>query len=114
MTRRPAFRAVLDGRYVQDHFPGIGRYTHSLGLALAAAAPPRASLTLLHDPASANTRFDLRAFHTRGVRLRAVGAPAMSPREQLSLPWAARRLRASVVHIPHCVKPLWLPCRSVV
>ena len=28
-------RIAIDGRYIQDHFPGIGRYTYNLVQALA-------------------------------------------------------------------------------
>ena len=51
-------RIALDARTIQDHFPGIGRYTFNLVLALADVAP-QDELFLLYDPLQHNTRFDL-------------------------------------------------------
>lgn len=107
-------RAALDGRYIQDHFPGIGRYAYALAGALARTRPPGAHLTVPFDAKSRNTRHDLRALARTGARLRPVPVRAMSPAEQAAMPVLARRWRLGVLHVPHCVRPLWLPCAAVV
>jgi hypothetical protein len=53
-------RIGIDGRYIQDHFPGIGRYTYSLIEALARVAGDE-SFIVLHNPALRNTRYDVAA-----------------------------------------------------
>ena len=51
-------RIALDGRTIQDHFPGIGRYTFNLALALAESGPAN-DILLLHNQRDRNTRFEL-------------------------------------------------------
>ena len=53
-------RIVIDGRYVNDHFPGIGRYVYNLVLALAEIAPEH-TFVVLHNPELTNTRHDIAA-----------------------------------------------------
>ncbi len=43
----------MDGRVIQDHFPGLGRYVYNLARALADLAP-QDELILLYDPAARN------------------------------------------------------------
>jgi alpha-1,3-rhamnosyl/mannosyltransferase len=47
---------VFDGRVVQDHFPGIGRYAYNLLTELPGALGDGESLTALYDPTVRNTR----------------------------------------------------------
>ncbi len=104
-------RFAVDGRYIQDHFPGIGRYTYNLVRALAEEIRDDA-LILLHNPRPLNTRYDLSRL---GANVRPVlcETPTMSLREQISLPRAVRRLDADVLHSPYYIKPYWLPVPSV-
>ena len=53
-------RLLIDGRVIQDHFPGIARYTYHLARALPRVAP-EITVTLLYDPTATNTRYDLAA-----------------------------------------------------
>jgi glycosyltransferase involved in cell wall biosynthesis len=58
-------RIAIDGRYIQDHFPGIGRYTYNLFRALAREAEGD-ELLLLVNPKLTNSRYDLSAIAARG------------------------------------------------
>ncbi len=107
-------RIGIDGRYVQDHFPGIGRYTYHLIEGLASLYPEEA-FVLIHNPALPNTRYRLGAL-TRcpNLELCRVDVPTLSPAEQVVLPWVVRRLSLDLLHSPYYIKPYWLPCPSVV
>jgi len=107
-------RIGIDGRYIQDHFPGIGRYTYSLIRALAQVASDD-SFIVLHNPALRNTRYDVAALARHAnVTLVPVDVPTFSTAEQTRLPWIVRRLRLDVLHSPYYIKPYLLPCPSVV
>jgi alpha-1,3-rhamnosyl/mannosyltransferase len=107
-------RIGIDGRYIQDHFPGIGRYTYSLIEALAQVAGDE-SFIVLHNPALRNTRYDLAALARHpNVTLVPVDVPTFALAEQVRLSWLVRRLRLDVLHSPYYIKPYLLPCTSVV
>jgi alpha-1,3-rhamnosyl/mannosyltransferase len=109
-----SLRIVFDGRYIQDHFPGIGRYTYNLIRTLAELSTGD-ELIVLHDPAAANTRYDVAALgmlpHVRLVRS---ALPVFSLTEQWRLPLATRRLAPSLFHSPYYLKPYLLLSPSVV
>ena len=68
---------VLDLRTVQDHFPGIGRYTFHLAQALAETAPAW-RFVMLTQPGAINTRFDVTGLARRPApttRQKKHGAP---------------------------------------
>ena len=44
-------RIGIDGRYIQDYFPGIGRYTFNLAQAMIPLLSKGDRLILLRDPA---------------------------------------------------------------
>ncbi|HEY6042639.1 MAG TPA: glycosyltransferase family 1 protein [Anaerolineae bacterium] len=95
----------LDARTIQDHFPGIGRYTFNLALALADAAPQE-EFVLLHDPAQKNTRFDLAVLRAKpNVRVVETNTPNFSAREQWVIPAALRQMCAGVYHSPYYIMP---------
>jgi len=104
----------IDGRYIQDHFPGIGRYTYNLIKALLEVAP-EGDFLIFHNPQLLNTRY---AVHELGrhpnVQLVAVDVPTFSLKEQYGLPSLAKRFSLDLLHSPYYVKPYWLPCPSVV
>lgn len=117
---------VIDGRYIQDHFPGIGRYTYNLIDSLARVAPDD-SFVVLHSPALRNTRYDLAALACHpNVELRQVNAPTFSLREQIQLPLTLKaitqvadsatrsRERPAVFHSPYFFKPYMLRVPSIV
>jgi alpha-1,3-rhamnosyl/mannosyltransferase len=108
-------RIAIDARYVADHFPGIGRYTYNLALALAQLDQPH-TLVLLHNPALPNSRYDIAALaRFRSVELVATDARPFTISEQLAIPRLLRRARADLYHAPYYVRPYaGLPCPSVV
>ena len=105
-------RIGIDGRYIQDHFPGIGRYVYHLIGALAEQAP--GPIVVFHSPMLPNTRFDISALgrypHVELVRL---DVPTFSLWEQVRVPLAVRAQRLDVFHTPFYIKPLLLPCPTV-
>ena len=104
---------VLDGRLIQDHFPGIGRYTAGLVRELPALAEID-RLIVLRDPRAPNRRFawsDLARVKTEIVD-RPVGV--LSPRDQITFNQQARPLRADLFHFPYPVRPYAMPWPSVV
>ena len=104
----------IDGRYIQDNFPGIGRYTYNLARALARVAPDE-GFVILHNPALLNTRYDLASLaRFPNVELVRVNVPTFSLAEQYRLPFAIRHLPLAIFHSPYYIKPYWLPCLSVV
>ena len=106
-------RIAIDGRYIQDHFPGIGRYTYNLFRALAREAEGD-ELLLLVNPKLTNSRYDLSAIAAPG---RATTVPCDTPtfslREQTALPRLVRTLGASLLHSTYYIKPYRLPVPSV-
>ncbi len=107
---------AIDGRYIQDHFPGIGRYTYNLVDALARVAPDE-RFVVLHNPALENTRYDIAALtHHHNIELRQVDIATFSLAEQYRLPFAIRHASQpfALFHSPYYIKPYWTPVRSVV
>jgi glycosyltransferase involved in cell wall biosynthesis len=102
----------IDGRYIQDHFPGIGRYTFNLIDALGRVAPDE-KWGVLYNPALKNTRYDIASLaHHANVELRATSIPTFSLREQLQLPREASNFQ--LFHSPYYIKPYWLRVPSIV
>ena len=103
---------VLDGRFVADRYPGIGRYIFNLCHALPPLAPS-CRFHLLIDRRARQTRFDLNALSSRGVEIVADNRSVRSLRGQLALGRACRRLSADVCHTPHLLSAGPLPCPSL-
>lgn len=106
-----AARILVDGRYVHDAFPGIGRYTCELLRGLGAVASGHEVL-VLRDPALPNRRHDLDSL--AGIRLVDCMAPRFLPFEQWRLPALVGALRPDVFHAPFYLRPWRLPCPVVV
>jgi len=107
-------RIAIDGRCIQDHFPGIGRYTFSLVRALA-LSEPKHQLDVLYSPGSANTRFDLtELLEQPHLTLVPVLTPVFSLRQQWEIPRLLRELGTDVYHSPYYVMPLRSLCPTVV
>ncbi|CAG0973639.1 mannosyl-N-acetyl-alpha-D-glucosaminyl-diphospho-ditrans,octacis-undecaprenol 3-alpha-mannosyltransferase / alpha-1,3-rhamnosyltransferase [Anaerolineae bacterium] len=108
MKRDPRF--AIDGRYIQDHFPGIGRYTFNLIDALARVAPQE-RFVVLHNPTLKNTRYDIAALARHpNVELRCANIQTFSLREQIQFPISNIQL----LHSPYIVKPYLLHIPSIV
>ncbi|HEX2172230.1 MAG TPA: glycosyltransferase family 1 protein, partial [Dehalococcoidia bacterium] len=106
-------RVTLDGRLIQDHFPGIGRYTFTLARALP-ELPEIEALSILRDPAAPNQRFAWDSLAGSKVRVidRRVGI--FSARDQLTFNTQRRRLAADLIHFPYPVRPYAVPAPTVV
>ncbi|HEY4690028.1 MAG TPA: glycosyltransferase family 1 protein [Anaerolineae bacterium] len=96
MTR---LRIVLDGRIINDHFPGIGRYAHRLASALARTG--QVDLVLLHNPALPNTRYPLDALKSDNLTFHPIDIAPFTLAEQTRLPALARQLKPDVWHAPY-------------
>lgn len=106
-------RIAVDGRYIQDHFPGIARYTYNLVANVAELAEDE--VTLYYNPSLPNTRYRVEELQRSGkVRLRHFGLATFSPWEHLSLPLRLLADKVEVFHSPYYVKPYVQPSRSVV
>ena len=107
-------RVALDVRTIQDHFPGIARYTYNLALALACEAPEWSWL-LLYDAAQRNTLYDLDRLRTQpNIELIDCRAPNFSLVEQWRLPALMRQRKTALYHSPYYIMPYRAPCPSVV
>lgn len=107
-------RIGIDGRYIQDHYPGIGRYTYNLASKLPEVAPDT-EFVILHDPRLVNTRYDFgRLARQANLYLATVDIPTLSVKEQYGLRSLAKTLSLDLLHSPYLIKPYWLPCPSVV
>ncbi|MBI5300726.1 MAG: glycosyltransferase family 4 protein [Chloroflexi bacterium] len=101
---------AMDGRYIQDHFPGIGRYTFNLIDALARIAPEE-RFVVLHNPTLKNTRHDITVLaHHPNIELRRVDTPTFSFREQFPI----RHSHFAILHSPYIIKPYFLRIPSIV
>jgi alpha-1,3-rhamnosyl/mannosyltransferase len=107
-------RIIIDARYVNDHFPGIGRYVYNLLLALGELDQPH-SFVVLYNPSLTNTRYDMSAlarFPT--LRLVATRLRPFSIGEQPALPRMLREMQADLYHAPYYIRAYaGLPCPSV-
>ena len=106
-------RYGIDGRYIQDHFPGIGRYTYHLAHQLAMLAS-QDTLVLFYDPVAKNTRYDLSTLSgLPNIELVPAPVGTFSLRQQVVLPRLARRHRLDLYHVPSYLAPYAMPCPIV-
>jgi glycosyltransferase involved in cell wall biosynthesis len=106
-------RFGIDGRYIADHYPGIGRYTYNLAAKLYELAPDT-DFVLLHDPRLPNTRYDLeRLARNPNLQLLPLDIPTRSLQEQHRLRPLVKALSLDLLHSPYYIMPYWLDCPSV-
>ena len=106
-------RYAIDGRCIQDHFPGVARYTLNLVRALAEVAPEDEFL-LLYDPSARSTRYSLEVLRRQAnLRLVPGEAPVFSLSEQWRIPRQLRGLRPALIHAPYYLRPYALPAPVV-
>ncbi|MGC9359679.1 MAG: glycosyltransferase family 4 protein [Anaerolineae bacterium] len=104
---------VLDGRYIQDHYPGVGRYAFELAAHLAPVSGDD-RLLLLRDPVAPNRRFDIEALAANPrVELLAVSCSPLGLRQHLIVPPLVRRAEGTVYLAPHWGVPKGLRCPVV-
>lgn len=111
---------AFDLRFVNDHFPGIGRYAFSLASAFTALDTTHRFIFVIAQDAAGgrsplNTRYDVRSL-LYSPRVRALAAPPpFSVAGQITLPALLRLARVDVYHSPYYVFPyVGLPCPAVV
>ncbi len=105
---------VIDGRYIQDHFPGIGRYVFDLVAALARVAPEE-NFRVLYNPHLLNTRYDVTSLaRFTNIELVRVDVPTFSPREQFLGLSRALASHAALWHSAYYIMPYVLPLPAVV
>ncbi|MHB1356017.1 MAG: glycosyltransferase family 4 protein [Anaerolineae bacterium] len=103
----------LDGRFIQDHYPGIGRYTYQLALALARRRP-HDTFIILHHPGATNTRYDLEPLaRMPNVRLAGLSAAPLSLASQWQVRQVAQREGLTLFHTPHYPMSYFLHCPVV-
>jgi alpha-1,3-rhamnosyl/mannosyltransferase len=105
-------RIVVDGRYINDGFPGIARYAFNLVRALG-ALDGGDELLVLTNRELPNSRFDLAELEgLPRCRLVECGIQRFLPSELLQLPRVVARLRPTVFHSPFFLRPypLQSPC----
>jgi len=105
-------RLLVDARAIQDHFPGIGRYTFNLIDALAPQLDGELLVITHHAPRA--TQYDLNhlARHPNLTRI-PTAIPIFSWRAQTALPRLIRSLKPDLVHFPYNVRPFWLDIPSL-
>ena len=107
-------RFGIDGRCIQDHFPGIGRYAYALAAHVPDLAPDD-EFVVYYQPTAENTRYDLSALTQHdNVRLKPVEAGPFSVRQQMMLPEKAKRDPLDLYHSPLYAMPYRMPCPTVV
>jgi glycosyltransferase involved in cell wall biosynthesis len=105
-------RIVIDGRYINDAFPGIGRYTYNLIVSLAELGTGDA-LIVLANSRLPNQRYDMsRLGGLPGCKIEDCRVDRFLPSELLGLASVVRRLRPDVFHSPYYLRPypLAAPC----
>lgn len=93
----PPLNVLVDGRVMQDHYHGIGRYTYEL---LRELSKLEVRLTVLYNPAKG--RLDVSELLDQpNVRALKSRTPVASLRSQLTLLRAALAYRPDVIFIPY-------------
>ncbi|HQV69859.1 MAG TPA: glycosyltransferase family 1 protein [Thermoflexales bacterium] len=102
-------RILFDGRVIQDHFPGIGRYAFNLALALRDLLRPNDALDVLVARSAKNTRYDLNALTSQtaqsglaGVHVIPTDAAVFSPQTALGQLPASK---IDLAHFPYYIRP---------
>lgn len=105
---------VIDGRYIQDRFPGVGRYAFNLIGALARIAPID-RFRVICDRTSRNSRHDLSYLaRSPNVELAHCGLPVLSINEQLLGCHRGLFEGAALFHSLSYTKPLLVSVPSIV
>ncbi|MFC1849531.1 glycosyltransferase family 4 protein [candidate division CSSED10-310 bacterium] len=107
-------RIVIDGRYIRDSFPGIGRYTYNLIKGLG-ELDSGDEIVLITNQRAHNSRFNLEVLtEMPGCSLIQCPIPRFLPVELVLLPTFVRHLQPAIYHSPFFLRPYPLPCPSIV
>jgi glycosyltransferase involved in cell wall biosynthesis len=107
-------RIGVDGRYLSDAYPGIGRTLFHLVRGLAALAASGDEIVVLHDPEAPRTRLLPAALAGPRVSLVPARIAPRSLAEQALLTDLVRGLRLDVFHAPYPFTALSCPVPRVV
>lgn len=103
----------IDGRYLQDKWHGVGRYTYGL-LAGLCAAEGNYRVVVFVDPSLPNHRFPLHDLAAGGkIELYPISFGLHSPYELVAWQAVLRARPVDVFHSPYVWSPLLLPCPLV-
>jgi glycosyltransferase involved in cell wall biosynthesis len=103
----------LDGRFIQDHYPGIGRYSYHLALSLAKCSPQDVFSIVIQTSAT-NTRYDLdQLVKLPNVHLVYIPASPLALGSQWQIRRLAQRESLTLFHTPHYPMSYILPCPVV-
>jgi len=107
-------RIGIDARTLSDDFPGIGRYTHNLLLAMQPQLGGD-TLVILYDPENTRTRYSLARLAVQpGVQTVPFSCEIRTLAQQFALPRLLRELGVDVFHAPYFLTAyLRLPCPLV-
>lgn len=99
-------RIIFDGRVIQDHFPGIGRYAYNLLHALPAQLSADDDVLAWRDPHAINTRFDWQPLLDLGIRVADTSIPLFGLTNVLRPPAVPTPAAGSaIVHYPYYMRP---------
>jgi glycosyltransferase involved in cell wall biosynthesis len=96
---------IFDARVIQDHFPGIGRYTYNLLAELPASLQAGEELVILHDPQAMNSHYDLARLAAPNARLVEYRMPIFTPRNLARAPRIEGSRPDRVHHFPYYLRP---------
>ena len=105
-------RIVIDGRYINDAFPGIGRYTYNLIVSLAELGTGDPLIVLVNSRLR-NRRYDMdRLAALPGCQIEDCRVDRFLPSELISLAPVVHRLRPDIFHSPFYLRPypMRAPC----
>ncbi len=95
---------AIDGRVINDHFPGIGRYVYHLAEALGRRTDDHRFSLIAGSERTASSRFDVGSLASEdGLAIATIDAPVFSLRSQWRVPRALRQLQANVFHATYWV-----------
>ena len=107
-------RIGIDGRYIQDQYHGVGRYTFEMARELAKNYSEH-QLIVFYNPTYSNTRFNLETLGSYpNVTLVETRLRLFWPQQQLLWFWLLRRYKIELFHTPFFDAPLLAPCPVVV
>lgn len=105
---------VFDGRTIQDHYPGIGRFAFNLARALVVQFPEH-QFRLLFDPTAYNSRFDVQSLTDYPNLVPVPIRARLFSREEQRLGRNSFILgNAHLWHSPYYALPLAVPIPAVV
>ncbi len=110
---RPSLTIGVDGRFLQDKFHGVGRYTFGLLTGLCALEGDH-RIVVFMDPSLPDHRFRVDGLVASGrLTVRPITLPLYHPQELWAWPRILRETPLDLFHAPFFWSPLVLPCPLV-